>query len=456
MNHLVNITRKELKELLTPGSVLSIVIVVVLMMAIGTMVSAQTDDAKNPSAIGILNGDVDGDSGTYDQYSIECIYHYYETIYDLTQEEAEQYIIMMESEYGDDNAIISEMQSKGLTSALIIEPDYSENISNHIQATIYEYYIFENQGMMSSVTSSIADLLIAYVSNSISTNLLTELTGDSDYAIFLENPVVNTNCDSSSSISYTYINGKLHSGVTPFEISTSMMSQNLMIPIVIMIVIVMIGSIVISSMGNEKENKTLETLLTLPVKRTTIVGGKLLASAIAGLIFGLAYLVGMMFYMSGLTSSVGGKDLSEYGLSLNVGDWIVIMVMIFLAIFCALGICMILGAFVKNYKAAQTMTLPISVLAMIPMFVMMFSSWESLPTVLQVAIFAIPFSHPMMVMDNLMFGNYTIVIGGLIYLVIFTIITIALTVKIYKSDILLTGLSQTKFAKMFSKKKKSG
>jgi ABC-2 type transport system permease protein len=105
---------------------------------------------------------------------------------------------------------------------------------------------------------------------------------------------------------------------------------------------------------------------------------------------------------------------------------------------------MILGAFTKNYKMAQTMTLPISGLAIIPMFVFMFSSWESLGTVGQALMFLIPFSHPMMAMDNLIFGDMSIVLFGIAYLVVFDIIMILITVRIYSSDILITGLGQNK------------
>jgi len=223
-----------------------------------------------------------------------------------------------------------------------------------------------------------------------------------------------------------------------------------------MLVIIMIGSILISSMGNEKENKTLETLLTLPVKRTTIVSGKLVGSAIAGLVMGALYMVGMYFYIDGLSGVTStGVTMESLGLTLSTFDWIIVMVFMFLAILCALGICMILGAFAKNYKAAQTYIMPVSVLAMIPMFVTMFTSFDALPAVLQAAIFAIPFSHPMMIMQNLMFDNTAMIISGLVYLMIFAATMIYITVRLYKSDILLTGLMKKKhkFGKISFKNK---
>jgi ABC-2 type transport system permease protein len=117
---------------------------------------------------------------------------------------------------------------------------------------------------------------------------------------------------------------------------------------------------------------------------------------------------------------------------------------------------MILGAFTKNFKASQTMILPITVLAMIPMFITMFTSWGTLPLVGKVVLFAIPFSHPMMVMNNLMFGDLTLVFAGLAYLVVFTLVMIFITVKLYKSDILLTGLGNTKAGMRMNKLVKKG
>ena len=128
----------------------------------------------------------------------------------------------------------------------------------------------------------------------------------------------------------------------------------------------------------------------------------------------------------------------------------------FLAILAALGLCMILGAFTKNYKAAQTMVLPLAVMSMVPMFIIMFMGWESLPVVGQVLLSLIPFTHPMMVVNNLMFDNMGLVAAGIGYLLVFAAAMVLITIRIYKSDILITGIGQTKVAvalkKVFAKK----
>jgi len=209
-------------------------------------------------------------------------------------------------------------------------------------------------------------------------------------------------------------------------------------------IIIMAGSIVITSMALEKENKTLETLLTLPVKRTSIVSGKIIAAAFIGLILAVIYMVGMQFYFSGFVGSIG-VNLATYDLVLTTGDFIWIGVSLFLALIAGLSLCMLLGTFAKNYKSAQTLTFPITMLAMIPMFITMFADYDTLPLALKIFTFAIPFSHPMMASRALLFHDYVLVIGGIVYVAVFAIVTISIVVWVFKTDRLLTGTTKFKW-----------
>jgi ABC-2 type transport system permease protein len=202
--------------------------------------------------------------------------------------------------------------------------------------------------------------------------------------------------------------------------------------------IIFSGQMIISSMAMEKENKTLETLLTLPVKRTSIVAGKITASALIGLLFAVIYMVGMGNYFQGFqfTDQI---NLAEYGLSITSAEFILIGISLFFTLISALALSMLLGTLAKNYKSAQTLVFPISMFAMIPMFVTMFADFDTLPLALKGFIFAIPFSHPMMAPRALLFNNYALVFAGLIYVLIFTIIVISIVVWIFKTDRLLTG-----------------
>ena len=437
MNALWNITKKELKELLTPSSIVSVVIVVVMFAALGTMINSTVEDVTSPSEILLINQDSDG-------YGVEIFNQVYDAVYGEGM--AEEYVTYVTESDISDQQIYDLMTELGMSDAMVIASGFSSNIHSDpmVPGVIDQYYIYTSAGMFGSTTSMILPEVISNMNYLISTELL----GPEEVPKL--NPISYTNIN-------TFVNGNMAEGVTPALVDGAVMGQTMMMPIIIMIIIVMIGSIVIGSVGNEKENKTLETLLTLPVKRTVIVAGKLLASAITGLVFGAAYMLGMMMYMGSLMNTMTGDvTLESLGMALGLVDWAMVLVVLFLAILSALGLCMILGAFTKNYKAAQTMTLPISVLAMIPMFILMFMGWESLSVVAKVLLFIIPFTHPMMVMNNLMFGNIELVILGMGYLLVFTAVIIYITVRLYKSDILITGLSQNpyvvKLKSIFTKK----
>jgi ABC-2 type transport system permease protein len=100
---------------------------------------------------------------------------------------------------------------------------------------------------------------------------------------------------------------------------------------------------------------------------------------------------------------------------------------------------MLLGTFAKNYKSSQTLTFPITMLAMIPMFITMFTDFDTLPLAVKIFTFAIPFSHLMMASRALLFDDYLLVIGGIVYVAIFALITISIVVWVFKTDRQLTG-----------------
>jgi ABC-2 type transport system permease protein len=249
--------------------------------------------------------------------------------------------------------------------------------------------------------------------------------------------------------STTFLNDKEIEGVTPYQLDAVLSQGQFIVPLVVMLVIIMAGSMVISSMGNEKENKTLETLLTLPVKRTWIVLGKLAGATVVGLIVSMIYMVGIGYYYSSLTGS-SEIDLERYGLALGIEDYILIGISLFLALLCGLAMCMILGILTKNYKAAQSMTLPITMLALIPMLISLFSDFASLPGPVQALVFAIPFSTPMFAISNITLGYYWLVVAGIIYCAIFAAATMLLAVWMFKRDILLTGRVRSAEKKKFA------
>lgn len=439
MSQLGSLVKKELKELLTPTSILSVLVVVVILIGLGNIIGGETESVSSQKPVGYV--DLSDDSGTdYAQIGIDALRAYY----DAEGFPADDYVfeLTVTGEYGTSefyDALLDAMEDAGVETAIVMTQTFNSNLNSADMkpSTIDSYWNQTDLSIFSSISSVTSETAISVIRQAVTNEILSSKTTLTD----TERNVAMYPVLSSSYA--TYLKGELHADVTPSDVYSALSNQIMFVPLIVMLIIVMIGSIVISSMGNEKENKTLETLLTLPVNRTMIVAGKLIGSTLAGLVMGGLYMVGMYFYingMSGVTST--GVTMESLGLSLSVLDWLLVTAFMFLGIICALGMCMILGAVARNYKAAQTYIMPISVLAIIPSFITMFSSISSMPVFVQVLLYAIPFTHPMTIMQSIMFGDTTLIVGGAVYLVAIAAVLFYVTVRIYNSDILITGLSR--------------
>jgi ABC-2 type transport system permease protein len=252
-------------------------------------------------------------------------------------------------------------------------------------------------GILDSISSAVVEELFSTINTNIS------------YELISNNATVNasTALNPTSRNDTTYFKGKVLNGVSPSDVAGLLSSQSTIIPIVMMMIIIMAGSTVISSMALEKENKTLETLLTLPVKRVSKFSGQI--------------------------------NVTQLGLALSPVDLLLLGLSVFVTLIAALSFCMLLGTMAKNFKSAQTLTFPVTLLALIPMFMTMFKDFDTLPLALKAFLFGIPFSHPMMAPRALIFDDYLLVIAGIIYVSIFALIMISLSVWVFKTDRLLTG-----------------
>lgn len=413
---LSHIVIKEVKELLTPGTLIPIIIFAVIFGSLGSAFGGATSQLSEPPKLGVINQD-NSTMSHFVQMDLEANS---KIVYNGT----------------DVQAGIQAVTQQDGAALVVITSSFGSNITNNESGVVQIYWIMKGTGILDSISSSTADSVLAKVQKDLSKALI-DTHADIDSTVIL-NPINATQ--------NTIFKGKEMAGINPATISAVMAGQSIVVPLIVVMVVIYAGTMVVTSMGSEKENKTLETLLTLPVRRSSIVFGKLAGAAIVGLVFAAIYMVGMGYYMSSLTGS-SSIDLSKYGISLNLLDYVLVGISLFLALLFALGLCMILGIFTKNYKAAQTMTLPVTMLALIPMFVLMFTDFNTLPLVAQVFVFAIPFSQPIIAMNSLMFGQVTIVLMGIAYEVGIALVTIFIAVQLFKKDILLTGRVKSAEAK---------
>jgi len=402
-----NIVKKEFKELFTISTLLPMVVIAIVFGSVGQMIGSVGDSMEEKPVIGI----VDMDGGDFSDIAMSVIIERAEVIY--SGSDAEQGL--------------REVREKDGVSLLLIPESFSQNIYDGQHGQIVIYWIMRGAGQLDFIPSGAVEGLIQSVNREISKTLVRQ--GNSLDPAFVVNPTTRSET--------TFFKGKEIQGLSPNVVGGMLMSQTIAIPVVVMMLIIMAGVSVISSMGLEKENKTLETLLTLPVRRSHIVIGKIAGSALVGMIMAAIYMIGFSRYMTSFQMS--DVNLGDFGLALGMQDYLLVGISLFVALLAGLSLCIVLGTFAKNYRSAQGLIFPITALAMISMFMIMFKDFDTLPAALRVLLFAIPFSHPMMAMRSLMLDNYALVIGGIAYAAVFTAVMIALAVRIFNSDRLLTG-----------------
>ena len=405
-----NIIKKEFKELFTISTLIPMVVIAIVFGLVGQSIGSIGERMEEKPVVGL----VDMDDGAFSDIAMSVLTERAEVIYDG----------------GDADVGLEEVRKENGVALLVIPENFSQSIYANHPGEIEIYWVMKGAGIMDSISSGVVEGLIRAVNQGISVKLIQE-DSSFDPALVL-NP--------TQRVETTFFKGKEVEGLSASQLGNVLSSQSIVIPIVIMMLIIMAGASVISSMGMEKENKTLETLLTMPVRRSHIVIGKIVGSALVGMIMAGIYMIGFSRYMS--TFQISDINMADFGLALTMPDYLLVGISLFTALLAGLSLCIVLGTFAKNYRSAQTLVFPITALAMICMFVTMFKDFDTIPAVLRIFVFAIPFYHPMMAMRALMMDNYSLVIGGIAYTAVFMVIMIVVAVRIFNSDRLLTGTVQ--------------
>jgi len=379
LSALGNIITKELKELMTPATFLPIIIMAIIFGSMGGTIGEIEDELQEPPEIAVI----DLDSGRFSEIATN--------VFNQTAS-----VTFYSQNLNDKEDAVNTLKEKEGTALLVINKNFSSDIENGKTATFEIYWVMKGAGILDSISSSVVERIISIVNTDITKELISQSNGSINSTLAL-NPTKRNET--------TYFKEKELNGISPSQIASVLSQQSTFIPIIMMMIIMMAGQIVISSMALEKENKTLETLLTLPVKRSSIVAGKIIAAAIVGLILAVIYMLGMGSYLASFQFQGATSGAASFDLSLSGLDMILIGVVVFVSLVAALALCMLLGTMAKNFKSAQTLTFPVAVLVLVPMFMTMFKDFDTLPLALRAILFGIPFSHPMMapraLLDNI-------------------------------------------------------
>ena len=411
MNHFYTIIKKEIKELLTVELIMSLVFMVVFFIVMGKVMREVEKEAEKIN-ISILYLDST---------------QYLQNILSRVGNEGIKVNII---DAKDVKSAIEKAKTDSTTILLVIPKGFKAKLMKMEKVEIEMYSIMKGLSMKATISSAMIKSIVDAINKSIASTFIQKLAPDKKAEDVLT-PIITKD--------FVVIKDKTLPG-TPAMITALTAAQSMVIPLVLMMVIMYAGMMIMTSMGQEKETKTLETLLTLPVSRMCIIGGKMVGSAIIAFVMTCVYMIGFKYYMSPLSELPKlSIRIEEFGISMTPLGYLLLGIALFFAILVALSICIVLGVFTQDAKSAQTMAYPLTMIVLIPFMLSMFKDIETLPIGLKILIYAIPFSHPMMASKFLIFHDYMPVIYGIVYMAIFTAITMWIGVKLFSTDKVLTG-----------------
>jgi len=418
MKKFLNLLAKEIRELITLQLFISLLFTIFLFYFIGQMAKSEMKRAMRIQKIAVLDLDASPLSRQLTD-SLRSANFQVEKVEDKSKEQA-----------------IEWTKASDINLLLVIPSGFGESLTTFDLKEMETYSFLRSFSLVGSRSSVILGSVISALNNYISDDFLKKKIPDFSPEK-LKKPV--------RSKDFVIIKGRMAEG-SAMSIAGFISTQSLFIPIILMMIIIYSSQMVISAIAMEKQNKTLETLLTVPISRTSIVTSKMLASGLVGLISAVIYMFGFRYYMSGFMADVRqaaaseglARVIQELGLAPTANSYLILGVSLFLAILCALAMATILGVLAEDYRSAQSLIMPLIFLVMIPYFLSFFSDIKNLSLPVKLFLWAIPFSHPFLTTQNLLLENYTAVFGGILYMLVFFIVLIVIAARIFSTDKVLT------------------
>lgn len=431
-----NLLKKEVRELLNAQTIIGMIGSLILLIAMGQFMSGAMENAiKEPEALSICDMDKT-------EFTAKVLGSLKTSGYNVKEVEIS----------GGNIADI--MHSQDLEGLVIIPEGFTKSVlEDRKTASLQCVSVMKSTSMLGSIGNAKASDMASNVAKTSKDIMLAEIykiTGDE--MAQMENPV---------SFDEITVVGDKSAKISAEALLSFSSSQGMIVPMVIFVLALYASQMIITAISTEKIDKTLETLMTAPVSRLSVLGAKMLAATIVALLNAVVYMVGFGGMMNGMTggmmdevTSMAGDAasssaaLAQLGLILSPSNYLFLGLQMFITLLIALAISLCLGAMVNDAKSTQTVILPMMFAIMAPFMITMFVNINELSTLPRIIMYLIPFTHTYLAIDNLIFGNTALYWGGLVYQIIFFAVCMFLAVKLFTSDKLFTA------SLSFGKKKK--
>jgi len=415
MKRFTNLFFKEIRELITLQLVISLLFFMGLFYFMGELGKREVKKAGAAQKISVL----DLDQSEFSKGLVDSL----KTVNFQVEWVKEK----------DKEATIQSSRNSDTNLLLVIPKGFGESVAKFEVKEVETYTFLRSFSLSGLKKSEILKAIISATNNYLSNDFLKKKIPDISPES-LKNPI--------KSKDFVIVKSRMAQG-SASAIAGFVYSQSIIVPVILMMIIIYSSQMVISAIAMEKQNKTLETLLTVPINRTSIVTAKMLAAGLVGLISAVIYMFGFKFYFGSFTGDMRvSADITnviqKLGLGLDTNGYIALGISLFFAILCALALATILGVLAEDYRSAQSLIMPLIFLVLIPYFLSFFADIRSLSTPVKIFIWAIPFSHPFLATQNILLENYSAVLYGILYMFILFLVLVVMAARIFSTDRVLT------------------
>jgi len=417
MRVVVNIILKEARELLTPQMLAPFVAIMVVFIFIGRAIRGERAKSARPQSVIVA----DNDGTDISRGVLEAL-------------ESEKTTVIPAR--GSLDELLALARETGVA-WLVVIPESMESRIRALQTAPVEIYNIFTGFSITQMEKSIKLKAVLDKANERLAQAYLERAYPGVKPENLQRPLVTSE--------HVVVRDKVVKGNADI-LSGLVMSQTFMIPIVLLMVLIYSSQMIAASIGQEKENKTLETLLTVPINRTSIVIGKMVGAALVALVVSGIFMLAMVYWTGSLgaemSAPAGMADTSamtELGLTLGPQSYVLLAIGLFLAVLCGLSLATLLAIFADDAKSAQVSITPLMMLVMIPYFLGVFINIDAASLPIKILTYAIPFSYPFLMPKAILFGNYGLVFAGFAYMALFAAACIAIAARMFSTDRVLTA-----------------
>lgn len=416
-----NLLKKELREMLTVQTIMTLVIMVLVLMLSGNAMTGAMEDSQKESSKIII---CDQDNTEFTKSVIALMKNPADGI--------ENDVTIVELESDDYAAELKRLDKKSI---VIIPEGFTAQVDEGKQAETKFISQMTSLSTMSNVSSG-SDMALSLIEAAVKSALYTDKVSKGQLT---EAEVAQL--DAPVSIAETTVVGDKSADISSMIVYSMCQMQGQFVPIIVFLLIMYSSQMILNAVSTEKLDKTLETLLSAPVSRLSVLSSKMLASAIVAALYAVVFMFGMNDMMSGMMTG----DTSQYkgvveslGLSLSPWQYVLVGLQMFTTILIALSVSLVLGALAKDAKSGQALIMPIMITAMIPYLLSLVLDIKTISPVLRYVVYAIPFTHTFMASENIMFGNMGVYWGGLLYQIVILVICMSFAIRVFTSDKIFT------------------